>query len=105
MVDYISMSSIQTPERLTDMPLAIIKSMVGLATSGFGVVVALAWNEVIQGVVATYIDPYLGKGSGVVSLLIYAVLMTVLAVLLTMYLAKLQRQLETLNTKSTEVKK
>ncbi|MDQ3009013.1 MAG: DUF5654 family protein [bacterium] len=90
---------IETAGTVKDLPLAVIKSMVSLATSGFGVVVALAWNQVIQKVIAEYIDPYLGKDSGTISLLIYAILMTLLAVLVTMQLATLQRQLETLPTR------
>lgn len=85
------------PESIKELPVAIVKNMITLATSGFGVVVALAWNEVIQNAVKQYIDPYLGKNSGMVSLLIYAVVMTLLAVLVTMQLSGLERKLEMLN--------
>ena len=91
------MSNIKSPESLKEFPLAIVKNMVALSTSGFGVVVALAWNEVIQKAVVEYIDPYLGKNSGMVSLLIYAVMMTLLAVIVTMQLSGLERKLEVLN--------
>lgn len=87
---------IQTPSTLDELPLAFIKSMIGLATSGFGVVVALAWNQVIQKAVADYVDPYLGKNGGFVSLLIYAAIMTALAVIVTMQLTQIQRGLEIL---------
>lgn len=87
-------NTFNTPQSLKEMPLAIIKNMVTLATSGFGVVVALAWNEAIKSAVQTYIDPILGKNSGVVSLFIYAVIMTLLAVIVTMQLARLQKTLE-----------
>lgn len=87
---------IQTPSTLHELPLAFVKSMIALATSGFGVVVALAWNQVIQKAVSDYIDPYLGKNSGFVSLLIYAAIMTALAVIVTMQLTQLQRGLEVL---------
>jgi hypothetical protein len=93
------MPDIKTPDSLTELPLAIVKNMVTLATSGFGVVVALAWNEVIQKAVAEYIDPYLGKNSGMISMLIYAVVMTFLAVLVTMQLSALERRLQSLNDK------
>lgn len=65
-----------------------------LATSGFGVVVGLAWNEAIKASVETYIAPYLGVGSGVISLFIYATLMTFLAVMITMQLAGIERRIE-----------
>lgn len=71
--------------------------MIALATSGFGVVVALAWNEAIKNTVETYVDPYLGRGSGIASLLIYALLMTILAVLVTMQLSSIERKLEVIN--------
>lgn len=90
------MAKIETPDNAKELPLAMVKNMIGLATSGFGVVVALAWNEVISNTVQEYIDPYLGKGSGVISLLIYAVLMTFLAVLITMQLSHLEKRLEKL---------
>ncbi len=93
------MADIHTPERIKDLPLAIIKSMIALATSGFGLVVALAWNELIRKVVDSYITPYLGKNSGVVSMFIYALLMTILAVVVTMELTVIQRNIELLPDK------
>jgi len=69
--------------------VAIIRQMIALATSGFGLVAALAWNNVIQEFVATEIKPYLPSGSGLLSLLIYAVLVTVLAVTITYQLSTL----------------
>ncbi len=91
------MSKIQTPERIGELPLSVVKNMITLATSGFGLVVALAWNEFIRNFVDTYINPYLGKEGGTVSLLIYAVVMTLVAVLITMQLTGVQRKLERLN--------
>jgi uncharacterized membrane protein (DUF106 family) len=88
------MAKIDPPQSIKDMPLAIVKNMVVLATSGFGLVVALAWNEAIKTTVETYINPLLSEQSGVISLFIYAIVMTLLAVLVTMQLAKLQKTLE-----------
>ena len=42
------MAAIESPDKITDVPKALIKNMIFLATSGFGVVVALAWNEFIK---------------------------------------------------------
>lgn len=91
------MPEIKTPQHVTELPLALVKNMIGLATSGFGVVVALAWNQVIQNAVQKYIDPYLGKDSGMISLFIYALVMTLLAVIVTMQLASIERKMEMLN--------
>lgn len=74
--------------------LAILKQMLTLATSGFGLVAALAWNSVIQEFVTTQIKPYLPAGSGLLSLVIYAVVVTVLAVTVTVNLSKLVENLE-----------
>lgn len=59
-----------------------------LVTSGFGLVAALAWNEFIKEAVNIYVKPYFGQGSGLVSLFVYAILVTVLAVMVTYNLSK-----------------
>ena len=81
----------QTRKRLH---IAVLKQMVTLATGGFGLVAALAWNNVIQEFVATAIKPYLPQGSGIISLMVYAVLITMLAVTTTIYLSKLIEKLD-----------
>ncbi len=74
--------------------IAVLKQMVTLATGGFGLVAALAWNNVIQELVNNHIKPFLPKGSGLISLFIYAVLVTTLAVVITLNLSKLIEKLE-----------
>ena len=91
------MANIETPESLQDLPLAIVRNMITLATSGFGVVVALAWNEAIKGAVKEFISPYLGESGGVISLAIYALIMTILAVIVTMQLSQIEKRLVDLN--------
>ena len=59
-----------------------------LVTSGFGLVAALAWNELIKEVVNLYVKPYFGKSSGLISLGIYAIIVTFLAVLITYQLSR-----------------
>lgn len=59
-----------------------------LMTSGFGLVAALAWNELIKEFVSEYIKPLFGESSGIISLLIYAILITALAVFVTYQLSK-----------------
>lgn len=93
------MSKIQAPDSLEQLPLAIIRNMITLATSGFGLVVALAWNELIRTTINEYLTPILGTGGGVISLLVYALTVTVLAVLVTMQLSKIEKRLK----KSLEV--
>lgn len=74
--------------------IAVVKQMLTLATSGFGLVAALAWNNVIQEFVEGYIKPYLSYGSGIVSLILYAIIVTILAVIVTVYLSKLLDRLK-----------
>lgn len=88
------MSKIETPNKLEEMPLAVVRNMVVLATSGFGLVVALAWNEFVRQLVSEYLGPLLGESGGLISLFIYAVVVTVLAIVVTMQLSALQRNLE-----------
>lgn len=63
-----------------------------LVTSGFGLVSALAWNELIKKLIAVYIEPIFGTDSGLVSLLIYAIAVTFLAVLVTYQLSRIVKK-------------
>lgn len=74
--------------------VSILTQMVSLATSGFGLVAALAWNNVIQELVNNYIKKFLPNGYGIVSLFLYAVIITVLAVLVTTELTRLAKRVE-----------
>jgi hypothetical protein len=72
---------------------AVITQMLKLATNGFGLVAALAWNNVIKEIVDEYIKPFVGSGSGLASLFIYALLVTALAVTVTLQLSQLKTAL------------
>ena len=77
----------------------LIRQMITLATSGFGFVAALAWNEAIQAFVKQYIDKYVSGGSGVLSRFIYAVIITTFAVFITYQLSRILGE-EIKNTRS-----
>ncbi|MBI3577302.1 hypothetical protein HY086_04655 [Candidatus Gottesmanbacteria bacterium] len=83
-----------TQKQTKKLHLEVIKQMIALATSGFGLVAALAWNNVIQELVNDHIKPYLPQGSGLLSLLFYALIITILAVTVTYQLTKLVEKLE-----------
>jgi hypothetical protein len=68
----------------------LIDEMLRLSTSGFGLVAALAWNDLIRKTVEQYIEPVVGKGSSLISLLMYAIVVTILAVSVTYYLTRLK---------------
>ncbi|HYK07984.1 MAG TPA: DUF5654 family protein [Candidatus Eisenbacteria bacterium] len=84
----------KTPAKKKALQVEIVTQMLSLATSGFGLVAALAWNSVIQEVVNNYVKKFLPGNSGLLSLLIYAVVVTVLAVIVTMNLSKVKDKLE-----------
>ena len=65
-----------------------LKTMAQLTTAGFGLVAALAWNETIKDIIDRFISP----GSGLISRLIYAILVTLLAVIVTYYLGRLTQE-------------
>ncbi len=68
-----------------------ITQLITLSTSAFGLAAALAWNETIQQIVKDFIEPSL-PGSAILSKLIYALLVTLLAVIVTYQLSKLARR-------------
>ena len=56
-------------------PKAMIQTMIALASASFGLVAALAWNEAIKATLAL-----LGMGDDLAGLYSYAILATVLAI-------------------------
>lgn len=81
-------------EKEQGLTIEVVSQMVTLSTSGFGLVAALAWNSLIQEFVNNYIKKWLPNGSGLISMLIYAVLITLLAVLVTLQLSRIKQRLE-----------
>ncbi len=92
----INMAEIKSPQRIQELPISIIENIIVLSTSGFGLVVALAWNQLIQKLVDTYVTTYFGKNGGVISLFIYALVVTLIAIVVIMQLTQVQRKLEEL---------
>ena len=86
------MAKIKSPQSVKELPQAVIKQMTALATSGFGLVAALAWNNVIKETVEVYIKPLIGDASGLASLVIYAIIITILAIVVTFQLSRLEQK-------------
>jgi hypothetical protein len=63
---------------------AFIQTMIALASAAFGLVAALAWNEAIEATLA-----YLNLGDSLAGLYTYAVIATVLAIVVLVWLGKL----------------
>ena len=74
--------------------IEIVRQMMTLATAGFGLVAALAWNSLIQEFVETYVKKWLPSGGKITTLAIYAIIVTILAVFVTYQLSKVLRRLE-----------
>jgi len=77
--------------------LEVVRQMITLSTAGFGLVAALAWNSLIQEFVNSYIKKLLPNQAGIISLFLYAVIVTVLAVLITYQLSSIAARLEEKN--------
>jgi hypothetical protein len=72
----------------------VLEQVITLSTSSFGLVAALAWNDLIKETIEMYIKPYLGASSGIISKLLYAVIVTILAVFITVQLSRMQTKTE-----------
>lgn len=63
----------------------LVQTMIALASASLGLVAALAWNEAIK----TTIKQLLGGGESLAALYTYAILATVIAVLVLWWLSRL----------------
>lgn len=70
-------------------------TMIGLATVAFGLIAAGAWNKFISDVIALFLKP----GNGVLAELIYAIIVTILAIVVVQTLAKLSEREAALTAK------
>lgn len=73
-----------------DFKKQLVDEMLRLSTSAFGLVAALAWNDLVKETIAQYVTPFVSKDSGVISLAVYAIIVTILAVAVTYSLAKIK---------------
>ncbi|MCE7700099.1 MAG: DUF5654 family protein [Methanobacterium paludis] len=62
----------------------ILQAMAGLLTAAFGLIAALAWNEAIK----AFITKYVPVGSELTGLFIYAILITIIAVVVTIFIGR-----------------
>lgn len=63
----------------------VIKAVAALITAAFGLVAALAWNTAIQEIFRLAF----GEQSGVVAMLAYAVVVTIIAVFMTIWIGRI----------------
>lgn len=88
----------ETQKENKKLHIEVVRQMLMLATSGFGLVAALAWNSLIQEFVNSYIKKWIPGSSGIFSLLIYAIVITILAVFVTLQLSQILGKLENKNS-------
>lgn len=74
--------------------IELARQMLTLATASFGLVAALAWNQFIQEFVSTYVKRWFDVGGKLLSMGLYAIIVTILAVIVTWQLSKLVKRLE-----------
>ena len=76
------------PKPIKNLGSEYFKTVTTMLTSAFGLVAALAWNDLIKRI----IDHYISAGSTVVSQLIYAVILTTFVVIMTVELGKIAQR-------------
>ena len=64
--------------------IQLVETFATLMTAAFGMIAALAWNTAIK----AFIDEYFASGSTVVPLFVYAVFITVVAVICIVLIAR-----------------
>jgi hypothetical protein len=62
-----------------------LQTMISLASAAFGVVAALAWN----GAITALVKQIFGTGAQIVSLFVYAIIITIIAVIVMVNLGQL----------------
>ena len=72
--------------------LELIDNFTQLITSGFGLVAALAWNEAIQAVFAKFFPEE--QMGGLIAKIIYAIIITVLIVLVVYQLGRVSNRIK-----------
>ena len=71
----------------------LIEELTRLITTSFGLMAALAWRGVIQEFINNYLKKFFGQASGLISEIIFALIVTILAVIVTWRLAKIKDRL------------
>lgn len=72
-------------ENVTEMKSQVKETIATLITTAFGLIAALAWNEAIK----AFITQFLGAGNGLTGLFIYAIIITIIAVIATILIARI----------------
>ncbi len=71
-------------EKPTPLKVEVLEKIAALITVAFGLVAALAWNEAIKAI----FKEIFGSAEAIAPMLIYAILVTIIAVILTIIVAR-----------------
>ncbi|MDP3033867.1 MAG: DUF5654 family protein [Methanobacteriaceae archaeon] len=72
-------------DQINEVKSQVLENIGVLITTAFGLIAALAWNEAIKALITELI----GKGNGITGLFIYAIIITVLAIVVTIVIGKI----------------
>lgn len=72
-------------DQVNEMKSQVGETIATLVTTAFGLIAALAWNEAIKAIIVEFV----GEGNGITGLLIYAIIITIIAVVATILIARL----------------
>jgi len=68
-----------------ELKLQFLQTTAALMTAAFGMVAALAWNEAIKAMIAEFIE---SESGSIIALVIYALIVTIIAVIATVMIAR-----------------
>lgn len=74
-------------EEETKIKQEIIERLATLLTSAFGLIAALAWNEAIKAIFAHFY----GTPSKLIPMLLYAIVVTIIVVIVTIWISRLAK--------------
>lgn len=71
-------------ETVVEVKSQVLTTIATLMTTAFGLIAALAWNEAIKALILTFFP----KQDGLTGLLVYAILITIIAVIATIIIGR-----------------
>jgi len=94
-------NKLKAEEKLVEAQAAVFSQTLTLITGAFALVAALAWNEAVKAL----IERVFPSSSGVISKFLYAVTITVVVVIITRYIKRVENRYKQEGTESNNKKK
>ncbi|MDD1767482.1 MAG: DUF5654 family protein [Methanomassiliicoccales archaeon] len=80
---------------MSSMKMQIMETIAALMTAAFGLIAALAWNEAIRELIAQFF----AGGDALMGLFVYAILVTIIAVIAGLLIARSLAKLKAMESK------